>query len=194
MSDPARTSQSAFAAECRAILSQHGIVGADANRLLEIHDTMTDENDADTAPHDWTLSADTYADFLECWQIGHRQMKRWIIEKRAGEAVRLTRAGAELFAAMEDLLKMSSFDPIGWQPITTAPQTGEVVWTYTSAAHGLPAFQGPCAHHPDAGWCTDELREVTHWVPLSRVALPPPISAMNAEEWRAARAELLRRK
>lgn len=62
-----------------------------------------------------------------------------------------------------------------WRPIATAPTDGTVVWFYTAAAHGLPAFQGPCAYHKDAGWCTDELRPVTHWVPLQEVYLPPPI-------------------
>lgn len=62
-----------------------------------------------------------------------------------------------------------------WRPISSAPEDGTVVWVYTAAAHGLPAFQGPCAHHPDAGWCTDELRIVTHWVPLTDLYLEPPL-------------------
>lgn len=57
-----------------------------------------------------------------------------------------------------------------WQPIETAPTDGTVVWVYTAANYDLPAFQGPCAYHPDAGWCTDELRIVTHWL----VHIPPP--------------------
>ena len=31
--------------------------------------------------------------------------------------------------------------------------------------HGLPPFEGPCAYHADAGWCTDEFRPATHWHP-----------------------------
>ena len=62
----------------------------------------------------------------------------------------------------------------GWQPIETAPTDGTLVWVYTASAHDLSAFQGPCAWHPDAGWCTDELRCVTHWVPLRDVYLPEP--------------------
>ena len=61
-----------------------------------------------------------------------------------------------------------------WQSIETATKDGTVVWTYTAAAHGLPAFQGPCAYHRDSGWCTDELRTVTHWVPLTDVYIAPP--------------------
>lgn len=65
-------------------------------------------------------------------------------------------------------------DAHGWRDINTAPRTGEVVWTYTAEREGLPAFQGPCAYHPDAGWCTDELRHVTHWMPLrDRYAAAP---------------------
>lgn len=65
-------------------------------------------------------------------------------------------------------------DGANWMPIETAPRDGTMVWVYTAAREGLRSFQGPCAYHPDAGWCTDELREVTHWVPLSAVYLSPP--------------------
>lgn len=61
-----------------------------------------------------------------------------------------------------------------WNPINTAPTDGTLVWVYTAAFDGLPTFQGPCSYHPDAGWCTDELRHVTHWIPLSAVYLLPP--------------------
>jgi hypothetical protein len=53
-----------------------------------------------------------------------------------------------------------------WLPIDTAPEDGTLVWVYTRERNTLPAFECPCAYHPDAGWCTDELREVTHWMPL----------------------------
>lgn len=61
-----------------------------------------------------------------------------------------------------------------WQPIATAKRDGTLVWVYTAPRDGLPAFQSACAYHPDAGWCTDELREVTHWAPQRTVWLPPP--------------------
>ena len=62
-----------------------------------------------------------------------------------------------------------------WRPIETAePVVNEPVWVYVAARDGLPAFQTHCAYHPDAGWCVDELREVTHWAPLEEVWLPPP--------------------
>lgn len=60
----------------------------------------------------------------------------------------------------------------GWQSIETAPTDGTTVWVYTAALDDLPGFQGACAYHPDAGWCTDELRFVTYWMPL-----PPPPEA-----------------
>ena len=59
---------------------------------------------------------------------------------------------------------------MGWQPIATAPRDGTRVWVYVAAAHDLPAFQCACAWHPDGGWCADELRPITHWMPL----LEPP--------------------
>jgi len=62
----------------------------------------------------------------------------------------------------------------GWMPISTAPKDGTLVWAYTAEREGLPAFQSACAYHPDAGWCTDELRYVTHWRPMRDVWLPEP--------------------
>lgn len=59
----------------------------------------------------------------------------------------------------------------GWMPIETAPRDGSAFLAYTAAAHGLPPFVSLCKWHPDAGFCTDELRNVTHWRPLP--PLPP---------------------
>ena len=53
-----------------------------------------------------------------------------------------------------------------WQPIETAPKDGTEVWVYVTAKEGLRSFETSCAWHPDAGWCVDEIREVTHWLPL----------------------------
>lgn len=63
---------------------------------------------------------------------------------------------------------------IGWQPIETAPTDGTMVWVYAAEHDGLPAFQCPCAYHHGGGWCVDELRYVTHWVPIKTVWLSPP--------------------
>ena len=59
--------------------------------------------------------------------------------------------------------------PPPWRPIETAPTDGTVVLVFAEERQGLPAFQCTAAYHEDAGWCVDELREVTHWMPL-----PPP--------------------
>jgi hypothetical protein len=56
---------------------------------------------------------------------------------------------------------------IEWQPIETAPKDGTVVTVYVAARDNLPAFITHCAYHPDAGWCADEIRSVTHWMPKS---------------------------
>lgn len=58
-----------------------------------------------------------------------------------------------------------------WQPIETAPEGNQWRWVivYAAPAHGLPGFVCPAQWHPDAGYCVDELRETTHWMPL-----PPP--------------------
>jgi hypothetical protein len=59
--------------------------------------------------------------------------------------------------------------PSPWRPIETAPKDGTVVLVFAAARDGLSAFQCTAAYHEDAGWCVDELREATHWMPL-----PPP--------------------
>lgn len=56
---------------------------------------------------------------------------------------------------------------VGWELIESAPQDGKPVWVYVAMAHGLPPFEDKCSWHPDAGWCADELRPVTHWHPES---------------------------
>lgn len=53
-----------------------------------------------------------------------------------------------------------------WRQIETAPLDGSTVLVFAAGRHGLPAFQTTAAYHPDAGWCVDELREATHWMPL----------------------------
>lgn len=60
---------------------------------------------------------------------------------------------------------MTSIPP-GMRPIATAPTDGTPVWVYVAAADGLEAFFCKAAYHPDAGWCCDELRETTAWIPL----------------------------
>ena len=67
--------------------------------------------------------------------------------------------------------------PQPWRPIETAPKDGTVVLVFAEERQGLPAFQCTAAYHEDAGWCVDELREVTHWMPL-----PPPPQKENSND------------
>lgn len=59
-----------------------------------------------------------------------------------------------------------------WQPMETAPTDGTPFLAYSRPVVGsgcppdLPPFISVCAWHPDAGFCTCELREPTHWMPL----------------------------
>jgi hypothetical protein len=75
--------------------------------------------------------------------------------RRPDDAIaRLMRAAAE------------ALDPtITWQPIETAP-LDEWVLVYAAPAHGLDGFICTARYHSDGGWCVDELRHTTHWMPL----------------------------
>lgn len=53
-----------------------------------------------------------------------------------------------------------------WQPIDTAPTDGTLILVYAPGVQDLDSIICPCAYHPDAGFCVDELREPTHWMPL----------------------------
>jgi hypothetical protein len=55
------------------------------------------------------------------------------------------------------------------RPIADAPTDGTVYYVYAAPAHGLPGFWTTCGYHPDAGWCVDEFREVTHFIPRPKV-------------------------
>lgn len=55
-----------------------------------------------------------------------------------------------------------------WRPIETAPKQ-QWTWIIVYApgeAWDLPGIVSPCQWHPDAGFCVDELRDPTHWMPL----------------------------
>jgi len=51
-----------------------------------------------------------------------------------------------------------------WKPIEAAKTDGTEYIVWLSAKHDMPGFVTRCAYHPDAGWCADELRDVTHWL------------------------------
>jgi hypothetical protein len=53
-----------------------------------------------------------------------------------------------------------------WMPIESAPKDGSEIIVYCPPAHGLNHMASVCAWHEDAGFCVDELREPTLWIPL----------------------------
>ena len=64
-----------------------------------------------------------------------------------------------------------------WQPIETAPTDGTWVWVYAPGRDGLCPIVCLAHYHDGAGWCVDELREVTMWQPADPAAFlksPPP--------------------
>ena len=54
----------------------------------------------------------------------------------------------------------------GWLPMDAAPKDGKEIIVYCPPAHGLNHMASVCAYHEDAGFCVDELREPTLWIPL----------------------------
>lgn len=63
-----------------------------------------------------------------------------------------------------------------WRTIETAPRDGTLflVWA-APGQHDLPAMYSLCSWHELAGFCIDELRQPTCWMPL------PPAPGMEAE-------------
>ena len=53
-----------------------------------------------------------------------------------------------------------------WHTIDTAPTDGTWILVYAPESHNLPPMISFCAYHESAGFCIDELREPTHWMPL----------------------------
>ncbi len=53
-----------------------------------------------------------------------------------------------------------------WRDMDSAPRDGTQIIVWAAPMHGLPGFVTLAAYHPDAGWCVDELREATKWLPL----------------------------
>ena len=63
--------------------------------------------------------------------------------------------------------------PAGWRDIATAPTDGTFVWVWAAPYDTLPGFIEYTSYHKDAGWCVDELREVTLWRPAQERPDPP---------------------
>ena len=58
----------------------------------------------------------------------------------------------------------------GWLPIESAPKDGTEIIVYCPPAHGLRHMASVCAYHEEAGFCVDELREPTLWIPLPKTS------------------------
>lgn len=65
-----------------------------------------------------------------------------------------------------------------WQPIGTAPKDGTLLLVWAPGVEGLNAIFSLCAWHDEAGFCIDELRQPTHWMPLPE----PPSAALRGRE------------
>ena len=85
--------------------------------------------------------------------LTHRQLLQHAYEEALDLAVYLRRAMDE---------------QSGWMPIETAPKDGTEIIVYCQPAHGLPHMASVCAWHDDAGFCVDELREPSLWIPLPK--------------------------
>lgn len=58
---------------------------------------------------------------------------------------------------------LEAADRAAWKPIETAPTDGTLVFVSAAPYHDLDGFVTVARYYPDAGWCVDELREVTRW-------------------------------
>lgn len=57
------------------------------------------------------------------------------------------------------------------RPIEEAPRDGTIILAYSQdlLGRGLPSFWSVCFWHKYAGFYTDEIREPTHFIPLSAI-------------------------
>ena len=75
--------------------------------LLSAFSVFREENEsrcdvgAERVVGDWSLGGDEYYDFLESWSIGHKRLRPWLRELRAGADVTLTANGVALFSALQ---------------------------------------------------------------------------------------------
>lgn len=69
------------------------------------------------------------------------------------------------FALCRTLAEGTPVSP--WQPIETAKEDPDTyILVRCPAVQDLGELICPCKWHPDAGFCVDELRTPTHWMPL----------------------------
>ncbi len=74
-----------------------------------------------------------------------------------------------------------------WQSIETAPKDGTLFLVWAPEFEGLPSMFSLCAWSEYAGFCIDELRQATHWMPLpeppQRRMVECPRCHGNGSEW-----------
>ena len=85
----------AFTTKASALCAADGADETATAALISAYHTHYESEDGP-----WTLGPDAYYDLLESHGIGHRQLRRWISEKAAGEAVKATAKGNRLFLAL----------------------------------------------------------------------------------------------
>jgi hypothetical protein len=73
--------------------------------------------------------------------------------------------------ALEYLLQF-----VEWRPADDAPKD-RLITVFAPSKEGLPPIVCSCQWHEDAGFCVDEIREVTHFVPLP----PPPAKEVESK-------------
>ena len=110
------------------------------------------------------------------WTNPEESRKLWQLGSESAPIGRLAHEAADALDAMLAASPQGEgSSAVAWRDIATAPRDGREIVAYSqdvSGTTGLNPFVSLCAWHPDAGFCTCELREVTHWMPL-----PPPPSA-----------------
>lgn len=65
---------------------------------------------------------------------------------------------------------------INWLPIETAPED-ELIIVFAPGVQDLNDLVSLCQYHPSAGFCVDELRQPTHWIPFN----PPKMDHENTQ-------------
>ena len=87
---------------------------------------------------------------------------------RTAEEMRKAAAIVRYRVEAEDREYNERFIPASseWRPISEAVEDPTVtIEVYAPDREGLGPIVTLCNWHPSAGWCIDELRDVTHWRP-----------------------------
>ncbi len=103
-------------------------------------------------------------------------VRRYNLRRRGDESLEMERPKVigEALDAICDHAESMQNELLTMREIETAPKDGTEIVVYCPSAHGIRHMASICAWHADAGFCVDELREPTHWMPL-------PILGQNAK-------------